>query len=138
MVFSWWAAVIASAVVAFPLFYQSARAAFEAVDKDLESAARTLGAGEARVFITITLPLACPGVVAGLVMAFARALGEFGATLMLAGNIPGKTRTVPLAIYAATESGDDRTAVILVVIMTVLSFLIVLWLNHWTRNRVRK
>lgn len=138
VVFTWWAALIASTVVAFPLFYQSARAAFEAVDRDLEKVARTLGASEGRVFFTVTLPLAWPGVVAGLVMAFARALGEFGATLMLAGNIPGKTQTVPLAIYAATQSGDNRTAITLVIIVTVLSFLIIFWLNNWTRYRVRK
>lgn len=91
LLFTWWAAVIASAVVAFPLVYQNARAAFEKVDPDQENAARTTGAGEARVFFTVSLPMAWPGIMSGLVLAFTRALGEFGATLMVAGNIPGKT-----------------------------------------------
>lgn len=138
MIFTWWAAVIASTVVAFPLLYQTVRASFRAVDPNIENAARTLGAGEWRVFWTITLPLAWPGLVAGVVMAFARALGEFGATLMVAGNIPGKTQTVPLAIYAATESGDNQTALVLVTIMTVISFAVIFWVNRWSKCRLRR
>lgn len=132
------AAVIASTVVAFPLFYQSVKAAFEGVDTRYEQAARTLGAGETRVFFTITLPLAWPGVLAGLVMSFARALGEFGATLMLAGNIPGVTQTVPLAIYFSAESGDYQTAFILVAIISCASLLVMVWLNHWSRHGMTK
>lgn len=138
MIFTWWAAVIASTVVAFPLLYQTVRASFRAVDPNIENAARTLGAGEWRVFWTITLPLAWPGLVAGVVMAFARALGEFGATLMVAGNIPGKTQTVPLAIYTATESGNIQTALVLVTIMTVISFAVIFWVNRWSKCRLRR
>jgi molybdate transport system permease protein len=121
VLFTWWAAVIAAMVAAFPLVYQSARGAFASVDFHQEQAARTLGANEARVFFTVTLPLAWPGIMSGLVLAFARALGEFGATLMVAGNIPGKTQTVPLAIYFAVESGDYRTAALLVATTVLLS-----------------
>ncbi|AFV12809.1 molybdate/tungstate ABC transport system permease protein ModB [Thermacetogenium phaeum DSM 12270] len=138
VVFNWWGAVVASTVVAFPLLYQTVRASFQSVDRNLENAARTLGAGEWRVFWTISLPLAWPGLVAGTVMAFARALGEFGATLMIAGNIPGRTQTVPLAIYAATESGENRIALVLVGIMTLLSFVFILGVNLWSRHRLKR
>ena len=137
IIFTWWAAAIASAVVAFPLLYQSAKAAFEGVDPPFERAARTLGATEGRIFFRITLPLAWPGILAGLVLAFARALGEFGATLMVAGNIPGKTQTIPLAIYFAVEGGDDAQARLLVAVMTVISFLAVFWLNWWSKHKVQ-
>lgn len=135
VVFTLVGAVIAAAVVAFPLMYQSVKAGVEGVDQTLEKAARTLGAGELRVFFTITLPLAWPGIVSGFILAFARSLGEFGATLMIAGNIPGRTQTMPIAIYMANEGGDTRTAMILVVIMTVFSFLVVFGLNRWSKNR---
>ena len=128
-------AVIAAAVVSFPLMYQSVKAAIESVDRTLENAARTLGSGEIRVFFTITLPLAWPGIVSGFILSFARSLGEFGATLMIAGNIPGKTQTMPIAIYMASESGDNRTAVALVLIMTIFSFLVVFWLNRWSKRQ---
>lgn len=137
LIFTWWAAVIASAVVSFPLMYQSAKAAFAGVDISLEQAARTLGAREARIFLTITLPLAWPGILAGLVLSFARALGEFGATLMVAGNIPGKTQTIPLAIYFAVETGDTDAARNLVLVITALSFAAVFWLNWWCRKKVQ-
>lgn len=138
VVFSWWGAVIASTVVAFPLLYQTVRASFQAVDRNIEDAARTLGAGEWRVFWTVSLPLAWPGLAAGIVMAFARALGEFGATLMVAGNIPGRTQTVPLAIYAATESGHHRTALVLVGLMTLFSFAVIFWVNLWSKRRQKR
>lgn len=138
VVFNWWGAVIASTVVAFPLLYQTVRASFQAVDKNIENAARTLGAGEWRVFWTVSLPLAWPGLVAGVVMAFARALGEFGATLMVAGNMPGRTQTVPLAIYAAAESGHHRTALVLVGLMTLLSFTVVFWVNLWSKRGLKR
>jgi molybdate transport system permease protein len=137
LIFTWWAAVTASAVVAFPLMYQSAKAAFAGVDISLEQAARTLGAREFKIFRTITLPLAWPGILAGLVLCFARALGEFGATLMVAGNIPGKTQTIPLAIYFAVEAGDTESARNLVLVITALSFAAVFWLNWWCRTRVQ-
>jgi len=119
--FTWWAAVIAAAVMALPLVVRTARAAIESVDRDLERAAHTLGRSEWRTALEVTLPLARNGIIAGLVLAFARALGEFGATLMLAGNIPGKTATVPLAIYTAVQTGESGEALGLVAILTVLS-----------------
>src|SRR5271156_6375519 len=106
VVFSWPATVIAATVVSFPLMYITARAALEQVDPHLLQAARTLGASEVRIFREVALPLAWPGVLAGTILAFARALGEFGATLMLAGNIPGRTATIPIAIYFAVEAND--------------------------------
>ncbi|MGI5901126.1 MAG: molybdate ABC transporter permease subunit [Desulfitobacteriia bacterium] len=135
VVFNLAGAVIAAAVVSFPLMYQSTKAAVEGVDPLLEQAARTLGAGELRVFFTITLPLSGPGIISGFILSFARSLGEFGATLMIAGNIPGRTQTMPLAIYMANEAGDFNTAMILVIIMTVFSFLVVFGLNRWTRKQ---
>lgn len=125
LIFTWYAIIMAAAVVAFPLFYQTAKAAFNSVDPNYEKAARTLGANELRVFFTITLPLAWHGVTAGLVLAFARALGEFGATLMVAGNIPGQTQTIPVAIYYAVDRGDDVTARTLVLIITLFSFAVI-------------
>lgn len=120
LIFSWQGAVVAAAVVIFPLIYKSARAAMEQVDSHLEDAARTLGASEWRIFITITLPLASKGVSAGIMLAFARGMGEFGATLMIAGNIPGKTQTLALGIYAAFQAGDDSYALALVIITSLL------------------
>jgi molybdate transport system permease protein len=119
--FTWYAAVIAATVMAFPLLVRTARAAIESVDPDLEKAAFTLGYSEWRTALRVTLPLARNGILAGLVLAFARALGEFGATLMLAGNIPGKTATVPLAIYTAVQTGETGEALTLVVVLTALS-----------------
>lgn len=137
LVFSLWGAIIAATVVSFPLMYQSLKASIESVDRKLENAARTLGAGELRIFFTITLPLAWNGFIAGSVLAFARSLGEFGATLMIAGNIPGKTQTMPLAIYFASESGNTQQAWILVLIMTVFSFLVIYGLNKWGKGQKR-
>lgn len=124
--FTWVAAVIAAAVMALPLLVRTARAAIESVDRDLEKAAYTLGRPEWRTALEVTLPLARNGILAGLVLAFARALGEFGATLMLAGNIPGKTTTVPLAIYTAVQVGESGEAVVLVAALTALSCLVLL------------
>lgn len=125
LVFTWQGAVIASTVVAFPLVMKSARAAFEGVDHQLESAARVLGLPEAAVFFRVTLPLAARGIAAGVLLAFARALGEFGATLMIAGNLPGRTQTLSVAIYEAVQAGDDATANTLVLI-TSLTCIVVL------------
>ncbi|UWG97063.1 molybdate ABC transporter permease subunit [Dehalobacter sp. DCM] len=135
VVFSLSGAVIAAAVVSFPLMYQSAKAAMESVDRTLENAARTLGSNEFRVFFTITLPLSWPGIVSGFILSFARSLGEFGATLMIAGNIPGRTQTMPIAIYMANEGGDSQTAMVLVIMMTVFSFLVIFGLNRWSKRR---
>ena len=137
VVFSLSGAVIASAVVSFPLMYQSLKAGIESVDVNLEKAARTLGAYELKVFFTITLPLAWNGFIAGLVLAFARSLGEFGATLMVAGNIPGKTQTMPLAIYFASEAGETQKASVLVILMTAFSFIVIYSLNRW-RQKTRQ
>jgi molybdate transport system permease protein len=119
--FTWYAAVIAATVMALPLLVRTARAAIESVDRDLEKAAYTLGRPEWRTALEVTLPLAGRGILAGLVLAFARALGEFGATLMLAGNIPGRTQTVPLAIYTAVQTGEAADALFLVAALTALS-----------------
>ena len=119
--FTWYAAVVAATVMALPLLVRTARAAIESVDRDLEKAAYTLGRSEWRTALEVTLPLARNGILAGLVLAFARALGEFGATLMLAGNIPGRTTTVPLAIYTAVQTGESAAALALVGILTALS-----------------
>lgn len=135
LVFTVHAAVIAAVVVGFPLMYQSAKAAFQSVDPRLEDAARTLGAGEARVFATVTLPLAWPGLVAGTVLGFARSLGEFGATVMVAGNIPGETTTVPLAIYFAADAGELEAAGVYALLIAAASTLLVVALNVWSRRR---
>ncbi|MEG6523746.1 molybdate ABC transporter permease subunit [Desulfotomaculum sp. 1211_IL3151] len=135
IIFTWWSAVLAATVVSLPLMYQSAKAAFKSVDVSFEKAARTLGASELRIFFTISLPLAWPGLLAGLVLAFARALGEFGATLMVAGNIPGQTQTIPVAIFFAVDAGDNTTARTLVAIVTVFSFLVIFWVNRWARRQ---
>jgi len=125
--FTWYAAVIAATVMAFPLLVRTARAAIESVDRDLVRAAFTLGRSEWRTALEVTLPLARKGILAGLVLAFARALGEFGATLMLAGNIPGRTTTVPLAIYTAVQTGESGEAFVLVAALTLVSC-VVIWL----------
>jgi len=122
VVFTWVAAVIASFVVSLPLMFQNCKAALRSVDPQLENAARTLGLVERRVFLFVTLPLATPGILSGTALSFARALGEFGATLMLAGNIPGRTQTIPLALYAAVEGGRRAEANILLGITVALSF----------------
>ncbi|HEX5816733.1 MAG TPA: molybdate ABC transporter permease subunit [Methylomirabilota bacterium] len=119
--FTWYAAVVAATVMALPLLVRTARAAIESVDRDLEKAAYTLGRSEWRTTLEVTLPLARNGILAGLVLAFARALGEFGATLMLAGNVPGVTTTVPLAIYTAVQTGEQDTVLVLVGLLTALS-----------------
>jgi molybdate transport system permease protein len=123
--FTWYAAVVAATVMALPLLVRTARAAIESVDPDLERAAFTLGRSWWRTALEVTLPLARKGLLAGLVLAFARALGEFGATLMLAGNIPGKTTTVPLAIYTAVQTGESQDALALVAALTALSCVVV-------------
>jgi molybdate transport system permease protein len=135
IVFSWPATVIAATVVAFPLMYLTARAALEQVDPNLLQAARTLGASEWRVFREVALPLAWPGVLAGTILSFARALGEFGATLMLAGNIPGKTETIPIAIYFAVEADEMQRAATWCFIDVGISLALLAGLYYWTHLR---
>lgn len=120
LMFSWQGAVTAATVVIFPLVYRSARAALEQVDVSLEQAARTLGAPEWKVFFYVTLPLASRSILSGAMLAFARGMGEFGATLMIAGNIPGKTQTLALAIYDAFQAGNDELASMLVLVTSAI------------------
>ncbi|MBC3886256.1 molybdate ABC transporter permease subunit [Undibacterium griseum] len=127
LIFTWQGAVIAAAIVAFPLVFKPARAAFEAVDGQLEQAARVLGVSEMAIFFRVSLPLAWRGIMAGVLLAFARALGEFGATLMVAGSIPGKTQTLSIAVYEAVQAGQDDVANMLV-LMTSVVCIAVLWL----------
>lgn len=129
IMFTIWAAIIASTVVAFPLMYQTVKIGFQSVEAEIEEAARVDGASELNVFIYITLPLSLKSIVTGLILSFARALGEFGATFMFAGNIPGKTQTVPTAIYVAMESGNMNTAWLLVFSMVIISFCMLVLTN---------
>jgi len=139
VVFSWPATVIAATVVSFPLMYITARAALEQVDPYLLQAARTLGASEARIFREVALPLAWPGVLAGTILSFARALGEFGATLMLAGNIPGKTETIPIAIYFAVEANEIQRAMAWCAVDVSISIILLGGLYYWTHaQRLRR
>ena len=119
LIFTWQAAVIAAVLVSFPLVYKAARAAFEAVDPELEDAGRTLGLGEAALFLRVSLPLAWRGILAGLLLGFARCLGEFGATLMVAGSIPGQSQTLATAVYEAVQAGRDDTAAFLVALASI-------------------
>lgn len=135
VVFTWGACVIASSVVALPLMYQNAKAAFLSVDPSYEKAARTLGSGEVKIFFTVLLPLSYPGIISGIALTFARALGEFGATLMVAGNIPNKTQTIPTAIYYAVQSGNSPLAQQLVLLMTVFSFLLIFLMNIYLKKK---
>jgi len=121
LLLTWPAVVVASAVMSFPILYQSLRAAFAQIDPDLLDAARIMGFGETRILCQLMIPLAWPGIAAGVSLGFLRALGEFGATLMLAGNIPGRTQTVPLAIYAAVESGETAQAWFLAALVLVIA-----------------
>lgn len=138
VVFSWYGAVIAATVVAFPLMYKTALGAFEQIDLNLLRVARTLGASEWAIFWRITLPLATPGIVAATTLAFARALGEFGATLMIAGNIPGQTQTIPMAIYVAVEAGAMNEAWVWVLVTLSISLSGIICVNLWQEVRSRR
>ncbi|MBQ0138059.1 MAG: molybdate ABC transporter permease subunit [Kurthia sp.] len=129
IMFTWWAAVLASIVVAFPLMYQSAKTGFEGVDEEIENAARVDGANRWQVLFFISIPLASKAIISGGILSFARALGEFGATLMFAGNIPGKTQTAPLAIYMAIDSGNMTMAWSWVISMIIISFIMLLFVH---------
>ncbi|MBW7982533.1 molybdate ABC transporter permease subunit [Enterobacillus tribolii] len=138
--FSWRGAALASAVVAFPLMVRAIRLALEAVDRRLELAARTLGASPLRVFFTITLPLSFPGILAGTVLSFARSLGEFGATITFVSNIPGETRTIPLAMYTLIVTpgaeADAARLCIIAIVLSLLSLLMSEWLARWSERRL--
>jgi len=135
VIFSWSATVIASTIVAFPLMYRTALGAFEQVDRNLLDAARTMGVPEISIFTRITIPLAWPGIAAGTILAFARALGEFGATLMLAGNIPGRTQTIPLAIFFLAESGQRTKAAIWVLVIIIIALGAIIGMQYWTNRQ---
>jgi molybdate transport system permease protein len=136
LIFTWQAAVIAATIVSFPLVFTAARAAFEAVDPQLEDAARTLGIRQLAVFFRVSLPLAWRGILAGLLLAFARALGEFGATLMVAGSIAGKTQTLSIAVYEAVQAGQDDTANFLVAITSITCIAVLLSAGRLVPGRV--
>lgn len=135
LIFTWQGAVLAATVVAFPLILKSARTAFEGVDPQLENAARVLGLGEWAVFCRVTLPLAWPGILAGALLVFARSMGEFGATLMVAGSIPGRTETLSLAVYEAVQAGQDETANVLVALSSVSCLLVLLLAGRLAPSR---
>jgi molybdate transport system permease protein len=137
LIFTWQGAVIAATIVAFPLVLKSARTAFEAVDPQLENAARVLGLGEWSLFLRVTLPMAWPGILAGVLLVFARSLGEFGATLMVAGSIPGRTQTLSIAIYEAVQAGQDDAANLLVVITSLICIVVLLAAGRLAPDRRR-
>ena len=136
LIFTWQGAVIAASIVAFPLVFKPARVAFEAVDGELEQAARVLGISEWGVFFRVTLPLAWRGILSGVLLAFARALGEFGATLMVAGSIPGKTQTLSIAVYEAVQAGQDELANTLVLITSAVCVIVLLTAGRFAPGRV--
>ena len=133
--FSWGATVLAAVVISFPLMYRAARGAFEQVDPDVLSAGRTIGMSEWKIFWKVQLPIAWPGVISGAVLAFARGLGEFGATAMIAGNIKGKTRTLPLAVYSAVASGNMKEAGEYVAVLVCISFIVVVCMNYFSMEK---
>ncbi|WP_374053604.1 molybdate ABC transporter permease subunit [Xenorhabdus taiwanensis] len=138
--FNWTGAALASAVVAFPLMVRAIRLSLESIDRHLEQAARTLGAGSFKVFFTITLPLSLPGIIVGAVLAFARSLGEFGATITFVSNIPEETRTIPLAMYTLIETPDAETAAarlcVIAIVLALISLMLSEWLTRWGRKRL--
>ena len=136
LIFTWQGAVIAATIVSFPLVFKPARAAFESLDSQLEQAARVLGISNAGVFLRITLPLAWRGILAGVLLAFARSLGEFGATLMVAGSIPGQTQTLSIAVYEAVQSGDEHLANMLVLIISVVCIVLLLIISKLLSGKI--
>lgn len=137
IVFNWSATVLAAVVISFPLMYRSSRGAFEQVDETIIQAARTIGMSEWKIFYRVLMPLALPGISAGGILAFARGLGEFGATAMIAGNIAGKTRTLPLAVYSAVAGGNMESAYKYVAVLVGISFLVVVGMNFFTMKERR-
>lgn len=135
VVFTFTATVIAAVIVSFPMMYRTTRGAFEQIDMNLIYAARTLGISEIKIFWTVMLPNSWPGIAAGTILAFARALGEFGATIMIAGNIPGKTQTISTAIYTAVQSGNREAAYEWVLVIVAISFSIIMLMNYWINRK---
>ena len=138
LIFTWQGAVIAASIVAFPLVYKSARTAFEGVSRQYEDASRVLGKNEMQVFFLVTFPLAIRGILAGSMLAFARALGEFGATLMVAGSLPGKTQTLSIAVYEAVQAGHDQIANFLVIITSIVCVVVLLTSNYFLKPKYRE
>lgn len=137
IIFTWWATVISAIAVSLPIMYRSLRSAFEQIDENIILSARTLGLSEWNIFKKIILPLSTPGVIGGIALSFARAIGEFGATLMIAGNIPGKTQTIPIAIFFEVESGNMAMASFWVMIIILISLGIMLILNYWSNKQLK-
>ncbi|MBQ4362493.1 MAG: molybdate ABC transporter permease subunit [Oscillospiraceae bacterium] len=138
IVFTWQGAAIAAAVASFPLMYRTARGAFEQVDKELIDAARQIGCSRVQTFFYVWIPLSWPGIASGVTLSFARALGEFGATIMIAGNLPGKTRTMSIAVYTAMQSGNRELAFIWTAVILVLSLSMLILINFWTGRQYRR
>jgi len=138
VVFSWVGAVIAAIFVSFPLMYRTARGAFEQIDQNVIHAAETLGFSKFKIFWTIKVPMAKSGILAGTILVFARALGEFGATIMLAGNIPGRTQTMAIAVFSAVSAGNRELAYIWVAILSMMSFVMIMLMNRWTASGKKK
>lgn len=137
IVFTWYATVISATIVSFPLMYRTALGAFEQVDPELIYAARTLGISERRIFWSIMVPVSRPGIIAGVILSFARALGEFGATIMIAGNIPGRTQTMSTAIYTAVQGGNRELAFKWAIIIVGISLIMMILLNTWSNFYVK-
>lgn len=138
VLFTWQGAVVAAVAVSLPIMYRTVRGAFEQIDKNIIAAARTLGMSESRIFFRIMIPMARPGIAAGLLLSFARALGEFGATMMVAGNIPGKTQTMSISIYTAMQGGNREAAYVWVFIVLAISFVIILLMNLWNERMYKR
>ncbi|MCH4237998.1 MAG: molybdate ABC transporter permease subunit [Clostridium tyrobutyricum] len=135
LIFSWPATVVAATIVAFPLMYRTTKGAFEQIDNNVVNAAKTLGVSDWKIFWRVMIPMAWPGIAAAAVLSFARALGEFGATLMVAGNIPNKTQTIPVAIYFAAENGEMGTAFIWVILIVLISTVVIFLMNYWNEHQ---
>lgn len=138
LAFTWKGAAVAAAVMAFPLMVRAIRLSLESVDRGLEAAARTLGASALRVFLTITLPLMSPGIIAGALLGYARSLGEFGATITFVSNIPGETRTLPIALYTLIQTPDGEAAAARLTVLAILLAFVALAASEWLARRVRR
>ncbi|GAA0861408.1 molybdate ABC transporter permease subunit [Paraclostridium tenue] len=138
LIFTWTATVISATVVSFPIMYRTLKGAFEQIDNNMIYAAKTLGLNEKQIFYKIVIPLAYPGIISAVVLSFARALGEFGATLMIAGNIPGKTQTMPIAIFFEAEGGNMNQAMIWVMIMIGISSIVIVLSNYISKSKLKK
>lgn len=138
LIFTWTATVISAVIVSFPIMYRSLKSSFEQIDNNIIFAAKTLGLSEKEIFMKIMLPISYPGIIGAVILSFARAIGEFGATLMIAGNIPGKTQTMPIAIFFAVESGDMNKAMIWVMIIIGISAIVITISNFISKSRDKK